>query len=359
MRFTFWFPVILVAACSPDGAGDGVPSSADCDDANALAYTGATEVCDGVDNDCDGQVDEADATDALTWYADMDGDGFGDPAAPQTACEVPAQHVDNDADCDDDNAAFHPEAAEVCDAADIDEDCDDLADDADPSVDVSTMSTWYADADGDTYGDASSTIDACDLPKGWVDDATDCDDGNKLAWVVAPVSETVVATDDLNLDYIDSERFVRDFIAAYTGPKGDPIDMTGWMTFPLPDGVIELTAATLNLYGHFGPVQNPEVNVHHSTLHGWNSKTVTVAEMTRGPIVSAAVATTFAGPGTWAAFPLDVTAWDPTADLLDGELTLGVDNQAKDYGFVYFNAASAKKGAPELDLTYTACTGSR
>ena len=52
------------------------------------------EECDGLDNDCDGEVDEdADVIDATTWHRDADGDGFGDEADFRDACEAPDGHV--------------------------------------------------------------------------------------------------------------------------------------------------------------------------------------------------------------------------------------------------------------------------
>ena len=69
-----------------DADGDGYDADEDCDDNNSLIHAGAVELCDGFDNDCDGTVDEGVTT---TFYADTDGDGFGDPGAPPEACEHP------------------------------------------------------------------------------------------------------------------------------------------------------------------------------------------------------------------------------------------------------------------------------
>ena len=79
-----------------DGDGDGhAPAElgacgTDCDDRDALTFSGADEVCDELDNDCDGAADET-APGATPWYVDCDGDG----AAPNTyrstiACEEPS-----------------------------------------------------------------------------------------------------------------------------------------------------------------------------------------------------------------------------------------------------------------------------
>jgi hypothetical protein len=150
-----------------------IATGGDCDDADAGVHVGAVETCDGRDEDCDGSVDE-DVTDAPTWYADADGDGYGDDTVTSVACVASAGEVATGGDCDDADATVNPGATETCDAADRDEDCDGLADDADAAP--AGRSTWYADRDADGYGLAGSTRAACDMPAGYVGDATDCDD---------------------------------------------------------------------------------------------------------------------------------------------------------------------------------------
>jgi large repetitive protein len=153
-----------------DDDGDGFAACEECDDANAANYPGATEVCDGEDNDCDGTVDEPDALDASAWYADADGDGFGDAATAETACDAPAGFVADATDCDDTDADVNPAEVEVCNG--IDDDCDGSVDE-DTAADAAD---WYADDDGDGHGDAATSLRGCDAPAGYVSDDTDCDD---------------------------------------------------------------------------------------------------------------------------------------------------------------------------------------
>jgi hypothetical protein len=132
------------------------------------------EVCDGLDNDCDGEIDEGVGT---VFYADADGDGFGG-RTESVACERPEGFVDDSTDCDDLDPAAHPGADEVCD--DIDNDCDGAIDQDDPDVDLSTVSTYYIDEDGDGYGTDASSTEACSTPEGHADNADDCDDTDAL-----------------------------------------------------------------------------------------------------------------------------------------------------------------------------------
>jgi hypothetical protein len=157
-----------VACERPSGAVD---DNTDCDDDNGDIFPLAAEVCDGVDNNCDGEVDEGQL---LTFYDDADGDGFGDADASSVACERPSGTVDDNTDCDDDNADICPLAAEVCDG--VDNNCDGAIDDDDASLDTTTATTWYADADTDGYGDADAATVACEQPSGTVTDNTDCAD---------------------------------------------------------------------------------------------------------------------------------------------------------------------------------------
>ncbi|MFH1466914.1 MAG: MopE-related protein [Pseudomonadota bacterium] len=157
---------------SGDADGDGYASSVDCDDDDPNVHPGATEACNGVDDDCDGEVDEAGATGEAAWYADADGDGYGDAATAQTACEAPSGYVADATDCDDGAAGVHPGADEHCDG--VDEDCD-----GDVDEDAVDLGAWYPDADGDGYGDAAAApVVQCEQPSDLVGDGGDCDDSD-------------------------------------------------------------------------------------------------------------------------------------------------------------------------------------
>ncbi len=148
--------------------GDGFDHGEDCDDQDASAWPGAAETCDGVDNDCDDDIDDGVGT---TVYVDSDGDGYGVEESGELACEVGSGESDVAGDCDDEDAQVKPDATEVCDG--IDNDCDEAVDDDDA---VADPETWFEDADGDGYGVAESTALACDAPSNYADNASDCDD---------------------------------------------------------------------------------------------------------------------------------------------------------------------------------------
>ena len=122
-------PIVCSEDCDdeadPDADGDGFPASVDCDDAAANVFPGAEESCNGVDDDCDDAVDE-DATDGSTFFADADGDGFGDASQTTVACEAPEGFVTDSTDCDDGNDLRAPGLVEVCDG--VDNDCDNTVD---------------------------------------------------------------------------------------------------------------------------------------------------------------------------------------------------------------------------------------
>lgn len=152
------------SACMlPSGYAD---KGGDCDDSDGDRTPGRVESCDMKDNDCDTVVDEGVTT---TYYEDLDTDGYGNSFITTEACALPAGHAVVGNDCDDNDAARSPGLAEVCDTKD--NNCDMI-------VDEGVTQTFYADVDGDTFGDGAVTVAACMTPMGYVANNTDCDDDN-------------------------------------------------------------------------------------------------------------------------------------------------------------------------------------
>ena len=161
-----------VEACDkPNGYVDNLE---DCDDLSSIINPLITEQCDGIDNNCDGSIDEDGALGSTGWYQDVDMDGFGDPSLFLISCSQPTGYVANSADCDDSDGAISPTATEVCDG--IDNDCDGAMDDDDGSLVTSNI--WYLDHDSDGYGDALFGLSGCTQPSSYVVDSTDCNDLN-------------------------------------------------------------------------------------------------------------------------------------------------------------------------------------
>ncbi len=156
-----------------DADADSYAATEDCDDDAAEVYPGAAERCDGIDNDCDGQVDMGVMS---RWYPDEDGDGFGAVTDAVYSCDAPAGFVASATDCDDGNANRNPGSTEVCDDLAVDENCDGLADDADPTA--AGKVRWFVDADGDGFGTTDQSRVACAAPPGFGADTTDCDDAD-------------------------------------------------------------------------------------------------------------------------------------------------------------------------------------
>ncbi|MBL7954756.1 MAG: S8 family serine peptidase, partial [Flavobacteriales bacterium] len=96
-----------LVSCTPLAGRSQV--AGDCDDTNITVFPGAQEICDGLNNDCDGNTDED-----FIWYADFDGDGFGDDATQQISCTPVPGAVQVGGDCDDNNGQLHT-PGQTCD----------------------------------------------------------------------------------------------------------------------------------------------------------------------------------------------------------------------------------------------------
>ena len=201
-------------ACAEPEGYSALPG--DCDDSNAHVSPDATEVCNELDDDCDSDVDEPDAADALTWYADRDTDGYGDLSNTAPGCTAPSGYIADNTDCDDAAILVNPGADEICNT--IDDDCDGLVDDDDADRLTSSATAWYADDDTDGYGDAADLTYACIQPSGTVTDATDCDDADDDIHPAATEvcngedddCDTLVDDDDSSLDTTTGSAFYDD-----------------------------------------------------------------------------------------------------------------------------------------------------
>lgn len=146
---------------SADDDSDGYAACEECDDASAAVNPAAIEVCNEVDDDCDVDIDE-EATDAVAFYADADGD-LWTTSASTDACEAPDGYAEASVseDCDDDEATVYPTATEIaddgidqdCDGADLEEEDTGVSDSGDTAEPVDTGDTT-ADTGADTADSA-------------------------------------------------------------------------------------------------------------------------------------------------------------------------------------------------------------
>ncbi|MCP4807084.1 MAG: NAD(P)-binding protein [Proteobacteria bacterium] len=173
-----------------DTDGDGVVDFEDCAPEDPQVFPGNSEVCDGIDNDCDGVSDGAAAEDVTTWYIDGDGDGYGsDNGAVNVACDQPSGFADKAGDCDDLDPAVHPETV------------------------------WYPDVDGDGYGDEETGVAACESPgELFTHVGGDCFDGDAT---VHPDADEYCDGKDTDCDGVLDDDDALDAQAYYVDDDGD------------------------------------------------------------------------------------------------------------------------------------------
>jgi len=159
---------------SVDNDGDGYSEDeGDCDDLDDQTHPGTIEVCDGIDNDCDGVIDEGVTN---TYYIDADSDGFGDDVMSVEACRAPDGYSRSASDCDDANDKVFPGNVEYCD--ELDNDCD-------RTIDEDLQEVFWADADGDGFGDPDAALYTCEYLDGYVANTDDCDDTSEITYLGA------------------------------------------------------------------------------------------------------------------------------------------------------------------------------
>lgn len=201
----------VVACAAPDGH---VANATDCDDEDANAAPDLEEICDGLDNNCDGAIDDETTVDLLLWFWDGDDDGYGINSMSVAQCEPPAGYVSVGDDCDDNNVAIYPGADELCD--DLDNDCDTTVDEE--AVDATT---WFLDEDGDDYGTDANVVVQCDQPDNYAFRDADCDDTDATAYPGA-----VERCDGVDNDCSGDEAG----LAAFEAANGDWTDLTSVMS---------------------------------------------------------------------------------------------------------------------------------
>ena len=145
-----------------------VSSLTDCNDGDRSISPGATEICNSIDDDCDGLTDEG-CTGLITWYRDADKDGYGNPnpAFIKIQATKPRNYVANNLDCRDFDATAYPGAPEIGDG--IDNNCNGLVDEG-----LDCLKTWYYDGDGDGYGSDDYTRLSCIQHNNYVPMGGDC-----------------------------------------------------------------------------------------------------------------------------------------------------------------------------------------
>jgi hypothetical protein len=169
----FGDPNNTILACSPTITH--IEDNSDCNDTDPTQNPNGIEVCNGEDDNCDEEIDN-ESIDAITWFLDIDGDGFGSIFVTQDSCEQPPappgySFVLDQSDCDDTRDSIYPQAIEYCNG--FDDDCDGQTD-----VNAVDALIWYANFDNDDYGDPLQTQIQCTEPFGYIDIPDDCDDSN-------------------------------------------------------------------------------------------------------------------------------------------------------------------------------------
>jgi uncharacterized delta-60 repeat protein len=142
-------------------------TAGDCDDNDTDINPARAEICDGLDNNCNGTIDDGVL---LVFYKDLDGDGYTD-GATQVGCSAPQGYVlsATSGDCNDSDSSMNPGRTEICDNKD---------NNCNGQIDEGVLLVFYRDQDGDGYGYANNSTQACSQPAGYVSNSSDCDDNN-------------------------------------------------------------------------------------------------------------------------------------------------------------------------------------
>ena len=238
-----------------DGAADPFCGTLrpDCADNDKTVYPGAPEICDGLDNDCNGIVENANQTVEVKWYVDLDLDGFGDDKVPFVKSCVPVKgRITRGGDCADDNPKRHPQSPDNCAGVHgVDDDCDGMVDEAEAET------AYFRDLDGDGYG-SGDPVYSCAAPANHVSQGGDCNEADKLihpaaAEICAP-SDGVDQDCDGKVDCIDNQCVSDVACQAIYG-----LNLVSVPTTALVSDTFEVTVALTN--DEAAPVSNAVVTV--------------------------------------------------------------------------------------------------
>jgi hypothetical protein len=195
----FGNPLMSQSSCSvPVGY---VTNSTDCNDNDANVRPTATEICNTIDDNCNGQINEG--ITFTTYYLDADGDGFGNPNSSQSSCVTLTGYVTNNADCNDANSLIKPTAIEICNT--VDDNCNGLINEG------LVLLNYYIDSDLDGFGAGTAQSSCISLGSTYVTNNTDCNNNNPN--IRPNAIEVCNATDDNCNNSIDEGlTFVNYFI---------------------------------------------------------------------------------------------------------------------------------------------------
>jgi len=160
--------------CGDPGPGWAILGG-DCDDLNSSIKPGAIEICDNIDNNCNGSTDESGSKGCNVYYKDLDGDKFGDDTNSACLCKSKktAEWMEMPGDCDDEDVKVHPGVDEVCNGKD--DNCNGKSDEEGAEGCI----LYYVDVDKDTYGPAATGKCLCASNKIYAaSEPGDCDDNN-------------------------------------------------------------------------------------------------------------------------------------------------------------------------------------
>jgi gliding motility-associated-like protein len=235
-----------------DGYGVGNPiacgagNNTDCNDINANMNPGVIEVCNGIDDNCSGVADEGLLT---NFYQDLDADTYGDPNNMIAACTQPAGFVLNNLDCNDVANWANPDGVEVCNG--IDDNCN-------GAIDENVLLVYYADADGDSYGNPLDSLLSCAQPDAYIDNNLDCNDAVPTAY---PGASEVYDAWDNNCDGLINEGF--EFIPDAFSPNNDG----DYDTFVI-DRLMSQETVSFKVYNRWGALVYSADNYQND----WNGK---------------------------------------------------------------------------------------